>query len=752
MKKFTVICVLLLPLACPALCQTNTAQMMYAGKSQIAPNGGFWQEYHEAYPTGSTPEEKNIRSIAADKNAGVWIATAAGIFVKAPGGNDWQKIPFADTAKGPAYAVVVDSNGTVWAGNWKGLFTIKNNTAIQVKGVEGPVSVICTANEGVYALGPKGVWLYDGKTAVKKNYALARSFRGAISDGQQGLWAASDVGLYHAGPGGTEHHHSTEVLLSAALKSLALDADGQLWAAGLGGVNILKQGKRIRVIRPQEGSPTVYTTSVKRAPDGVMWVGTKTGVVRFYPDSTHSLRFSRRWLIDDHVNDIAFDAEGNAWIATEQGVSAIKRRWMTLATKQDYFYDVLMRRHIRQPWVAGQCHLENPGDTASFKPEDDDNDGEYTGNYLAMESFRYAATKDPDAREKAKKAFHFLQQLRTITGGDGYFARTIVPAGWGDKVHDYNRPYTSPQKAEELVSDPRYKPLETRWHPSADGQWLWKGDASSDEWCGHMMGYYFYYTLAADEQEKEAVRQHVAALADHLIAHDFNMMDFDGTHTHWSVWSPASLNHDPEWAPDKSENSMELLTFLKLAYHVTGNQKYQQQYLHLINEEHYLDNMALLTQQNPAWFIYYDVTMQAYLDPILLKCETDPKLLAFYQQHIDNWMARRINDKNPLINFLYSYARNTKTEADASVEFLVDTPLDLVDWTIDHSKREDIKLVHAPVLDDVQVNELPPASIRSTVRWDKNPWAAVSGSPETEREPVFWLYPYWMGRYLNIIQ
>jgi hypothetical protein len=162
--------------------------------------------------------------------------------------------------------------------------------------------------------------------------------------------------------------------------------------------------------------------------------------------------------------------------------------------------------------------------------------------------------------------------------------------------------------------------------------------------------------------------------------------------------------------------------------------------------------MALLTQQNPAWFIYYDVTMQAYLYPILLKCETDPKLLAFYQQHIDNWMAKRINDKNPLINFLYSYARSTKTQADASVEFLVDTPLDLVDWTIDHTKREDIKLVHAPVLDDVQVNELPPASIRSTVRWDKNPWAAVSGSPETEREPVFWLYPYWMGRYLNIIQ
>ena len=92
-----------------------------------------------------------------------------------------------------------------------------------------------------------------------------------------------------------------------------------------------------------------------------------------------------------------------------------------------------------------------------------------------------------------------------------------------------------------------------------------------------MMGYYFYYTLAANEEEKNIVRLHVASLADHLIAHDFAMMDVDGTHTRWSVWSPQLLNHDPEWSPDRSLNSMELLAFLKLAYYCTNDEKYQQQ-------------------------------------------------------------------------------------------------------------------------------------------------------------------------------
>lgn len=714
---------------------------------------GFFQEYHEAYPVGTTEKENNIRSIAVDGDNNVYIANAIGVFQKKDGQASWSPLPFGDAVNGPAYSVAVDSGHHVlWIGNWKGLFKFHDNSLEQIMGTEGPVSAICLSKEGVYALGPKGIWLFDGSSLQQKNYAVAKSVRAAISDNHEGLWIASDVGLYHSNAQRTTHFYKADILLSAGLKGLAVDNNNNLWAAGLGGVSMIKNDKQQRTITPRQGCPSIYTTCVKKAIDGTMWVGTKVGVVRFSPNGTHSLLFSRRWLMDDGVNDIVFDKEGTAWIATQQGVSAIKKRWMTLSAKQDYFYDVLMRRHIREPWIAGQCHLLSPGDTTRWQPEDDDNDGEFTANYLAMESFRYAVTHDEEARAKAKKAFHFLKQLQDITNGDGYFARSIVPVEWADRVHDNNRPYSERDIAEELVNDPRYKPVETRWHKSADGKWLWKGDASSDEWCGHMMGYFFYYNLAADEGEREIIRRHVASLVDHLIAHDFTMVDVDGTHTHWSVWSPALLNHDPEWSQDKYQNSMELLTFLKLAYSLTKDEKYQQHYLHLINKEHYLENMSHITAQNPAWFIYFDVILQAYLYPILLHCEKDPKLLAFYEKHIDNWMERRKNDKCPLINFLYSYARNKKAGAQASVDFLIHAPLDLVDWPIDHSKREDIKLVHVPVLDEWQVNELPDASIRATVRWDKNPWAAFSGSPQTEKEPVFWLLPYWMGRYLKMIQ
>ena len=722
---------------------------LYSYEQQVK-DEEFWQEYHEPCPMGKNSVENEVRSIAVDEELKVWIATREGIFAKAEHETNWQP-QLHNTDRGPAFAVAISGPSDVWLGTWKGVFLSQKNVIRPIDGTEGPISAICSSGDGVYAAGPRGVWFYNGRTFIKKNYSIARSVRSIVSDDHGGVWIGTDVGLYHCSDSGTNYYQQKGFLLSAYIKGVALDADQKLWAAGLGGVTIISAGKKERVIRPQDGCPSIYVNCVRRSPDGAMWVGTQVGVVRYMRDGTHSLRFTRRWLLDDNVRDVAFDKQGNAWIATANGVSAIRKKRMTLLSKQEYFYDILMKRHIREPWIAGQCRLATPGDINSWQPDDDDNDGEFTGNYLTMESFRYAVTKSEDAKEKAGKAFGFLKKLQQVTGSDGFFARSIVPIDWKYGIHDTNRAYSDKELAEELVKEPRYKPVCTRWRKSADGKWLWKGDASSDELCGHMMGYFFYYQLVADDREKNIISKHVALLVDHIIANNFNMIDVDGAHTRWAVWSPDQLNRDPEWAPDKRQNSMELLTFLKLAYYMTGNIKYQQHYSRLIKEEHYLENMADLLNQDPAWFIYYDVTMQAYLYPILLHCETDPPLRAFYQKHLDSWMDRRRNDKNPLINFLYCFAKGVKDELPASVDFLRDTPLDLIDWTVDHTKREDVQLVHEPVLNDLQVKDLPPASIRVAVRWDKNPWVAVNGFPDMEREPVFWLLPYWMGRYLKMI-
>lgn len=717
---------------------------------QLWHDSAFWQEYHEPFPVGDRPGDNEVRSIAVDGTRKVWVATRTGIFIKNAAERTWTPVLTEEDA-GPSFSVVYDNDrNAVWMSTWKAVYRFRNDSLEMMDGPSAPISVLCPSKEGVYAVGPRGMWLYHSRRCEKISSFRARSVRDAIADDRGGLWVATDVGLYHVRGNKSDRLLSSHQIVSAYVRGLSFDTAGNLWEGGTGGVAILNGTRKVKILSPKAGLPSNEVTTVKRGPDGVMWVGTDKGVVRFAKDFSHSLRFSRRWLLDDRINDIAFDDEGNAWIATAGGVSAIKRRKMTLGSKADYFYDVLMRRHIRDPWIAGQCKLLRAGDTTAWQPDDDDNDGEYTANYLAMESFRYATTGDPVAKANAEKAFGFLTLLGKVTGKKGFFARTIVPSSFED-VDDANRTYNERELADELVKEPRFKPVEVRWHLTKDGKWKWKGDASSDEMGGHMMGYYFYYALAADEAGKEAVRREVTTIVDALLANDYNFIDVDGTHTRWGVWSPALLNHDPEWSPDRSLNSMELLSFLKLAYYVSGDEKYQNAYRGLIDEEGYLKNMAKIPDQNPAWFVYFDVILAAYQYPILLKCEKDPELLSFYEKHIDAWFKKYEADHSPLINFIYCYSRNKKSGLKASVEFLQDTPLDLVDWPIDHRQREDVHLVHYPMIDEVQVDALPPASIRGTVRWDKNPYAAMSGNPFVEREPVFWLLPYWMGRYLGMI-
>lgn len=710
----------------------------------------FVQEYHEGFSVDENNDDaNNVRAIQPTLDGTIWIATKNGIYQKEVGSREW-KIVIGGDNQGPAYDVAIDNDQNVWMATWNGVYRSGAREIQKMEGPKPPIAKLLSAKEGVYALGPHGIWLYKDNKWSKKEYKTARSIRTVLSDNNGGLWIGTDVGLYHCADEKTTAFQGNDDLISAYVKGMDFDQDGNLWIGGLGGVSIRNKTAKIGEKTPEDGITNANVNAVAKGPDGKMWVGTQFGITRFVPgEKEYSVRVGRRWLVSDEVRDIAFDQQGNAWVATANGVSAIKHRQMTLEDKADYFYDKLLRRHVREPWIIARSKLAVPGDTTTIQPEDDDNDGEFTSNYLAMESFRYATTKNPEARERARKAFDFLHFLREVTGGDGFFARTIIPASW-EQSHDMNRTYTERELAEEIIENPRQKPVEKRWHVSKDGKWKWKGDTSSDEISGHLFGYYCYYNLVADDKEKKRIADHFSKIMDHLIENDFNLVDVDGTHTKWGVWSPTILNHNPDWAPERALNSLELLAFLKFAHYITKKEKYQKEYLKLIREEGYLENAKTLHNTNPSWETYFDIFLSLYMYPTLISYEEDPVLKREYQEHLEQWFNKNKKAKSPMVNFTYNMLTGSAEELDNSVAFLKDTPLDLVDWYVDNAKREDLNVVRQPILEELQTALRPPSEYR-TMRWDKNPYVAVSGDPSQEKEPVFWLLPYWMGRYLNLI-
>jgi hypothetical protein len=458
-------------------------------------------------------------------------------------------------------------------------------------------------------------------------------------------------------------------------------------------------------------------------------------------------------LLDNDVRRIAFDAIGAAWIATGRGVSRLVATNLTLAAKADQFHAILQARHVRTPGIVEKCRLRIPGDLTSWEPEDDDNDGGYTALYLAMESYRYAATGNPEARAAANRAFATLEFLQRVTGTDGFVARTVIPAHW-ETMHDPNVTLTEAEWAAEWIDDPRNKRVPVRWRPSADGQWLWKGDTSSDEISAHMFGYYVYHELAADEAHRGRVRAQVIRIVDHLIEHGLLLVDTDGRHTRWGVWAPERLNQDPDWSMERGINSVEVLSFLKLAHHLSGDPKYDREYRRLIEDHHYDRNTLEAPNLNPAWRTYIDTELLAFAYPALLALEDDPNLRRTYLSSFNRWHDSIRGDGNPFFEYLYAaHADSHRANLPGTLAFLRDVPLDLVRWTMDNSRREDLHLRRSPTVEALQTDRLLPPSEIGYSRTDQNPWLAVQGDGgRTESDGVFYLLPYWMGRYHRLIE
>ena len=716
----------------------------------------FPQEYREFF-SGESEPQNDVRALALDGAGQLWITSAAGVFRLVDGKFVRQ---LEDSEQGPAFAAAADPSGDVWLGTWNGLYrgTPEGRLEKMAK-IDTPIGAIGAFGDEIVAMGPDGLW--RGRNGRWKHIrgAWADTPRAVVRDAENRLWIPTGHGLFRLENFKVSGHYWKEnELRSSDVTDAALAPDGRLYLASASGIDIYRNGRPDASLTPAEGLPHAHVRCLAFAPDGVLWAGTAIGAAR-YDGKVWSLRHSLRWLPDDDVRDIAFGSDGTAWIATGKGVAAIKKRAMTLADKATYFREVVAARKVREPGIVAITRLLTPGDVSTSISEDEDNDGEYTQHYVVTEAFRYAVTRDPQAKQNAKRSFRAMKFLQEVTGTDGFIARTVAPVEWTlpdnpnpFRFHDRNKTYTARDIAENSVYDPRYKPVEERWRPSSDGKWLWKGDTSSDEITGHYFGYLHYYDLVAEtEAEKEEVRTLVRRVTDYLIEGGLTLRDIDGRHTRWGVWSPEKLFGDMNWFAERNINCTEMLGYLLTAWHITGDDKYRRLYLKLAQEHGYADAARHPKIDTPAYRTHIDDSLLVLVFPALFQCEMDPRLLACYREGLQQWADNVNHENSPLFNFVADRFGSV-TDVDAAVAFLRDAPLDLIHWTVDNSQREDVRLVRNPELDHWQLDRLLPPSERAVIRWDKNPWSAIQGDGgQTESTGVYWLLPYWMGRYYGLI-
>jgi hypothetical protein len=117
----------------------------------------------------------------------------------------------------------------------------------------------------------------------------------------------------------------------------------------------------------------------------------------------------------------------------------------------------------------------------------------------------------------------------------------------------------------------------------------------------------------------------------------------------------------------------------------------------------------------------------------------------------DHWEAEKL-ERNPLWSFVLAATGTPQHDLAGAVWTLQNFPLDLVDWTIRNSGRRDLTPKPANFRRQ-ETEELLPPDERPIMRWNGNPFVLDGGNGGLrELAGDEFLLPYWMGRYLRVIE
>ena len=542
-------------------------------------------------------------------------------------------------------------------------------------------------------------------------------------------------------------------VLSQKINCISIDALGHLWVGTDEGLNIY-DGKNYWFNGNDFYSvPDGSFNDMFFSEDGKKYFATNTGIITLIEGKISYLSYGV-WLMHPTVKKIAVSDGGTIAAVTERGISLITSKEMTLREKAAHYDEMAIKYFSRNEGYQVARSLRKYGDLDSGWLPNSDNDGLFTGLYCASQCFRYAVTGEEEARENAKRAVEAMIKLTEITGKSGFTARA-----------------TRYSHEENFMTGVREE-----WHVCPDNpDCEWLGETSSDEMTGHYYAYGIYYDLVADEKEKEKIAEVVRKITDHILENNFHLADVDGVPTTWANWEPELLNNDDRWFYERGTNSLEILSFLKTTYHVTGDEKYNKVFEMLIEKHHYAMNCIQYKVEDGHVAHIDDQLDFVNIYPLLVYTDNCAQKEIFKMGLTHHFDYEKV-ERSPLFNITYGALTNNNCDVEEAAKSLSEMTMDLIRWPVYNSHRKDI------VWDTEQEGTgVPPQlkypleySARVMVDYDGNQFVCDSGAEEfvnintkvvnrtatlpgtfangmRAMMPYNFLLPYWMGRYHGLL-
>ena len=626
----------------------------------------------------------------------------------------------------PVIDISVGLDESMWLITKEELFLMENDEFKKI--VDLPEDTVCLA-------------AYDNKSKYEETVYIGCADEGLLSmKGKRRHWA--------------EITPDMSGVLSKRINCLAVDALGHLWVGSDEGLNIYDGRNYWFNGNDLYSVPDGAFNDMFFAPDGKKYFATNTGIITLSEGKISYFSYGT-WLLHPTVTKIAVSDNGSIAAVTPRGISLITSKYMTLEDKANHFDALAVKYYTRNEGYQVARKLRKYGDMESGWLPNSDNDGLFTGVYCASQCFRYKVTGDEEAKANAKKAVEAMIKLTEITGKPGFTARA-----------------TRYSHEENFLTGNREE-----WHVCEDNpECEWLGETSSDEMTGHYFAYGIYYDLVADKKEKKRIAKVVKTITDHIIDNNFHLTDVDGIPTTWANWEPDLLNNDDRWYYERGTNSLEILSFLKTTYHVTGDEKYNQIFDMLIKKHHYAMNCMQYKVEDGHVAHIDDQLDFVNIYPLIVYTDNDAQKEIFKMGLTHHWEYERV-ERSPFFNIVYGALTSNYCDIENAAKSLAEMNLDLIRWPVYNSYRKDI------VWDTEQESMGIPAQLkypveyssRLVVHYDGNPFICDSGAEEfvninsktvnrtstlpgtagangmSAMMPYIYLLPYWMGRYYGLL-
>ena len=716
-------------------------------------NFGEFKQYDKVFLTAENGIDcENVSSVAFDGET-LYIAQPEGVFEYADG-----KVKKLSLKASKLFS----KGGKLYAAIGNALAEIRKGKAKKIAEFDSPVIDMSVALDGslwlitekaLFLMGDNGfdkiidladntvcLAAYDNKSKYAETVYIGCAEEGLLSmKGKRRHWAEMTPGM--------------SGVLSNKINCLAIDALGHLWVGSDNGLNIYDGRNYWFNGNDFYSVPDGSFNDMFFAADGKKYFATNTGIITLVEGKISYFSYGV-WLMHPTVKKITVSDNGTIAAVTPRGISVITSKLMTLEEKADYYDKMAVKYFTRNEGYQVSRELRKYGDLDSGWLPNSDNDGLFTGVYCASQCFRYKVTGSEEAKANAKRAVEAMIKLTEVTGKPGFTARA-----------------TRYSHEENFLTGVREE-----WHVCEDNpECEWLGETSSDEMTGHYFAYGIYYDLVADEDEKKKIADVVKTITDHILDNNFHLTDVDGIPTTWANWEPDLLNNDDRWYFERGTNSLEILSFLKTTYHVTGDEKYNQVYDMLIKKHHYAMN-CMQYKCEDAHVAHIDDQLDFInIYPLLVYTDDAAQAEIFKMGLTHHWEYERC-ERSPFFNIVYGALTENYCDIENAAKSLSEMTLDLIRWPVFNSHRKDI------VWDTEQEEMGIPAqlkyaleySARVLMHYDGNQLICDSGAeefidinnksvnrtltlPSTNADgmrammPYIYLLPYWMGRYYNLL-